>query len=83
MANGAITKTIFSSTAGSIITAAEISKIQTAVNNLNTYKNNVDNCGFTNFCQSCQSCQKACQTCQTCQSTRKNCNCNCGDDGGG
>lgn len=70
-----------------------ISQIRTAIDSLQGYSANVENCGYTNCCESCQdscTCQ-SCQTnkCQGCQRCQHQCSCQscqhcdcCGDSSG-
>ena len=72
------------------VISANVKALQNAIHSLQTKFSN--NCCQANCCQTCQGCQgcqtcQACQTCQTCQTNKEcynpNCDCNCGDDGGG
>lgn len=84
--NGTISQTTFTSAAtGGTVKAVHLTELRNAINKLQTYGKNVDNCGNctacqtcqTTSCQGCQSCQK-CQTtkCQSCQSCQSECDCN-------
>ena len=70
--NGTINKTTFTDTTALTDTselkvkAIHVTELQTALEQLNAYGANVDNCGNCTFCQSCQKCQ----TCQGCQSQK-------------
>ena len=74
--NGTINKTTFTDSAAVTgtselkVKAIHVTELQTALEKLNTYGANVDNCGNCVYCQSCQGCQ-TCQKCQSssCQST--------------
>lgn len=75
--NGKITQSTFTdfpSTTDLVVKATHITELRNAVNKLNTYIANVDNCGYTNCCQSCQN-ACACQGCQTCQGCQNTCAC--------
>lgn len=81
--NGTINKTTFTDSAAVTgtselkVKAIHVTELQTALEQLNTYAANVDNCGNCVYCQTCQ----GCQTCQKCQYYMTfNCNCNCSDD---
>jgi len=64
-----------------------ITELRKALDNLERYSANVDNCGYTNCCQSCQDactqCTDACQRCQNscnqctdaCQRCQNSCSC--------
>lgn len=99
--NGTINKTTFTDTSALKDTselkvkAIHVTELQKALEQLNTYGANVDNCGNCTFCQTCQKCQ-TCQSISQCSSrnctcqTRGQCdcnctggNCNCSDDSGG
>lgn len=75
--NGKITQSTFTdfpSTTDLVVKTTHITELRNAVNKLNTYIANVDNCGYTNCCQSCQN-ACACQGCQTCQGCQNTCAC--------
>lgn len=93
--NGTITKTVFTEKVDTSIKIkhAHIAELRTAIERLQGYSVNVDNCGNCVYCQTCQSltcqittCQSSsCQStsCQRCQSTScqyMQCNCDCSDD---
>lgn len=96
--NGAISKTTFTETTVSYtskIRPVHITELRTAIDKLQSYAANVDNCGNCTYCQTCQSatCQSAvcqsqscqslsCQSCQSYSCQSMQCNCDCGDDGG-
>ena len=86
--NEKITETNFTAVEqGGIIQEISITELRKAIDRLQNYGVNVDNCGNCDFCQTCQTitCQETtcqsltCQsyTCQGCQSCQRNCNCNC------
>nr|DAT81570.1 MAG TPA: hypothetical protein [Caudoviricetes sp.] len=52
------------------VKAIHLEELRKAIDNLESYGNQVDNCGNCTYCQTCQGCQ-TCQKCQseTCQST--------------
>ncbi len=97
MANGTISKTTWTAIGtGNKVVPTHVNEITAAIDKLETYAKNVDNCGFTNYCQSCQTttcqtttcqgcqgCQR-CQACQSCQSYKCQSECincyNCSDD---
>ena len=96
--NGTINKTNFTDTAALgdaselKVKALHVTELQTALEQLNTYAVNVDNCGTKCQSSSCQTCQSISQcssrncTCQTRGQCDCNCsggNCNCSDDSGG
>lgn len=63
--NGAISKTTFTETTVSYtskIRPVHITELRTAIDRLQSYAANVDNCGNCTYCQTCQS--------ATCQSAR-------------
>lgn len=45
------------------IKGIHVGELRAAVNSLETWAANIDNCGNCNFCQSCESCQT--QSCQS------------------
>ena len=71
--NGAISKTTFTETTVSYtskIRPVHITELRTAIDRLQSYAANVDNCGNCTYCQTCQSatCQSAVCQSQSCQS---------------
>lgn len=82
--NGSVSTTSFSAT-NKYVAKLNINELQSALNRLDTLKNNVQNCDCapSNCCQSCQVCQNATCQSQSCQSqscqSSANCNC-CGDE---
>lgn len=53
--------------------AVHLTELRAAIDALQNYAANVDNCGNCTGCQSCQGCQ-------ICQRSECECDCNCGDD---
>lgn len=76
--NSSITKTVFNLNTKNP-TQTDMNAINAAINNLQSYVLNVENCGYPEKCQTttCQSCQST--TCQSCQAN-PNC-CGNNDDG--
>lgn len=94
--NGDISKTTFADDTVNTalkICPVHITELRTAIERLQSYAANVDNCGNCIYCQSCQgaACQSAtcqsqscqsvsCQKCQSISCQSMQCNCDCGDD---
>ena len=79
--NGKINTTVFTD-ATSIsnnpnntpVKSLHIIELRKALDNLERYSVNVDNCGYTNCCQSCQdACTQCTDKCQACQNTCNQC----------
>ena len=92
--NGKINNTVFTDAASisdnpnnTKVKSLHIVELRKALDNLEKYSVNVDNCGYTNCCESCQDactqCTDACQRCQQactqctdkCQRCQQSCTC--------